>query len=391
MALQAVVSDYYFLLFLICCLGHALIWVRAINWMHGIRSQAAWTDLVRLAMHFILSGLPFLWFLYAGFHAPEPFWESWPVPLGWLLESYLWIVFCLGLVLFPVVWISYLLRREPAGSISQKSEVHDIGKALGRRPVGLGPRGWKANLPGNQAFEVALVERELQLARLPTSLDGLRILHITDVHFCGRPDRAYFERVFHLAAQRPADLLIVTGDLVDSPKHYHWVNLFRLLKPSLGKYAILGNHDVLYDAKQTTKLMTQQGFTMLDGQTQQITLRDAPVLLAGNVAPWLLPVPDMSGHPLNDAFRLALIHTPDQFRWAVQHQFDLVLAGHNHGGQIRLPGFGSIFVPSKTGRRYDGGVFQKKQTLLHVSRGLSGGHPVRYFCRPEVTWITLRK
>ncbi|HMO37367.1 MAG TPA: hypothetical protein PKA06_15115, partial [Gemmatales bacterium] len=84
------------------------------------------------------------------------------------------------------------------------------------------------------------------------------------------------------------------------------------------------------------------------------------------------------------------VHSPDQYSWAVKEKFNLVLAGHNHGGQIRIPGFGSIFVPSKTGRSYDQGVFQKGNTVMHVSKGLSGGHPVRYFCRPEATWLTLR-
>lgn len=388
---QSIISDYYFLIFLICCLGHALIWVRALNWMHGIRSQAIWTDAIRLSMHVILSGLPFLWFLYAGFHAPEPFWESWPSPLSWMLVAYFWLIFFLGLLLFPLVWINYLLRRAPVSNRLLSIDVQQVGKALGRLPVGTGRRGWKAHLPGNQAFDVELVEREFKLSRLPAALEGLRILHISDLHFCGRPDRAYFERVFYLCSQRPFDLLIVTGDLVDSSKHYHWLQLFHLLKPALGKYAILGNHDLRFDTYRIQKGMKDQGFTMMDGVADLISIRDVPVLLAGNVAPWLLPVPDLTGFPVDETFRLAIIHAPDQFKWAVENQFDLVLAGHNHGGQIRVPGFGSIFVPSKTGRRYDGGVFQDGKTLLHVSRGLSGGHPVRYFCRPEATWLTLRR
>jgi predicted MPP superfamily phosphohydrolase len=70
---------------------------------------------------------------------------------------------------------------------------------------------------------------------------------------------------------------------------------------------------------------------------------------------------------------------------------DLVLSGHVHGGQIRLPPFGSILLPSRCGRRYDGGAYALGQTLLYVSRGLSGEHPVRYNCRPEVTLISLKK
>jgi predicted MPP superfamily phosphohydrolase len=76
--------------------------------------------------------------------------------------------------------------------------------------------------------------------------------------------------------------------------------------------------------------------------------------------------------------------------WAKRQRIDLVLAGHVHGGQVRLPPFGSILVPSRCGRRYDHGAFEEAGTLLHVSRGLSGEHPVRYNCVPEVTLLTLR-
>ena len=70
---------------------------------------------------------------------------------------------------------------------------------------------------------------------------------------------------------------------------------------------------------------------------------------------------------------------------------DLVLAGHVHGGQIRLPLVGSIFVPSKYSRRYDSGTFHEGPTVMHVNRGLAGEVPLRYNCRPEVTPVVLRK
>ena len=67
-----------------------------------------------------------------------------------------------------------------------------------------------------------------------------------------------------------------------------------------------------------------------------------------------------------------------------------MLSGHNHGGQIRFPIVGSVFVPSRFSRRYDSGIFHEPPTLLHVSRGLGGEHPLRYNCRPEVTKIILK-
>ena len=81
---------------------------------------------------------------------------------------------------------------------------------------------------------------------------------------------------------------------------------------------------------------------------------------------------------------------PDNIRWARRKGMDLMLSGHVHGGQIRFPVVGSMLVPSRYSRRYDCGVFAEGPTLLHVSRGLSGEHPLRFGSRPEVTRLTLR-
>ncbi len=122
---------------------------------------------------------------------------------------------------------------------------------------------------------------------------------------------------------------------------------------------------------------------------EQLTVRGEPLVVVGHEGPWFRPEPDLSAAP-PDAFRLCLSHTPDNLPWARRHGIDLMLSGHNHGGQIRLPMFGSVFVPSRYGRRYDCGTFHEPPTLLHVSRGLGGEQPLRFNCRPEVTRIILR-
>jgi predicted MPP superfamily phosphohydrolase len=67
-----------------------------------------------------------------------------------------------------------------------------------------------------------------------------------------------------------------------------------------------------------------------------------------------------------------------------------MLAGHNHGGQVRLPVIGPVFMPSRYGRHFDMGAFEIGPTLVHVSRGVSGKHPYRFGCKPELTKIVLR-
>jgi predicted MPP superfamily phosphohydrolase len=111
-------------------------------------------------------------------------------------------------------------------------------------------------------------------------------------------------------------------------------------------------------------------------------------LLIGNEYPWFdrprLPAAD------EQTFRLLLSHSPDQIWWARRHQVQLMLAGHTHGGQGRLPLIGPILGPSFHGSRFAAGDFFKSPTTMHVSRGLSGTHLIRIHCRPELSLITLR-
>ena len=87
--------------------------------------------------------------------------------------------------------------------------------------------------------------------------------------------------------------------------------------------------------------------------------------------------------------RLGLSHSPDNIDWARRQQLDLLLAGHTHGGQVRLPGIGPLVAPSRYGSRFASGVFYREPVLMHVSRGLSGTHPLRLRCMPEVSLLTL--
>ena len=123
---------------------------------------------------------------------------------------------------------------------------------------------------------------------------------------------------------------------------------------------------------------------------EQIEVRGRPLVVIGHEGPWLRPAPDLAGCP-EGVFRLCLSHTPDNIAWSRRHGIDLMLSGHVHGGQIRFPLLGSMLVPSGYGRKYDCGLFEEGPTLLHVSRGLGGEHPLRYNCRPEATLLVLRR
>jgi predicted MPP superfamily phosphohydrolase len=112
------------------------------------------------------------------------------------------------------------------------------------------------------------------------------------------------------------------------------------------------------------------------------------MVVIGNESPWFRPAPDLSRCPVGP-FRFCLSHTPDNYFWARQNRVDLMLCGHVHGGQVRLPFVGSLFVPSRFSRRYDRGAFAAGPTFMYVGRGLAGREPLRFNCKPEVTRVIL--
>jgi hypothetical protein len=124
----------------------------------------------------------------------------------------------------------------------------------------------------------------------------------------------------------------------------------------------------------------------IGGQHRTVSIGDATVLLAGTEAPWIGTNPGVPESASED-LRILLSHSPDQRDYAQRQQFDLMLCGHNHGGQVVLPVIGPVYAPSKYGVKYAGGTYRYRQMLMHVSRGLSGQEALRLNCCPEVTLL----
>lgn len=300
-----------------------------------------------------------------------------------------WLGFCLivGGLILPLLTLRRWLRRTPPTLVQRSSEILDLQGT----PLGYGKHWRLARIPGNQLLQVEFNEITLRLPRLPGELDGLTIVHLSDLHFHGTPSREFFDRVFaRVAAWGSPDLLCVTGDFVDTVRHMYWIKpLLGRLAARSGRLAVLGNHDYYCRPDGIRRELRRAGYTVLGNGWQQISVRGQPLIVVGNETPWFRPACSLVDAP-REPFRLCLSHTPDAIGWARRQGIDLMLAGHVHGGQVRIPGIGSLFVPSRYSRKYDGGVFDESPTTLHVSRGLSGREPLRLLCRPEVSRLTLR-
>jgi predicted MPP superfamily phosphohydrolase len=380
-------------LFLGVCLGHLALMIASHNWWYGQRLPHGTGSFIHFGHAAAIVAFP-LYLLHAyGWHLAGlfdfPSGPAWPPTGQELVAAYAILCAVAGFLLLPLNTARRLLRRDPGTDTN--AQVIDVAKELGYRPLGKNRKAPMVLLPGNQIFQVEMVERTLRLPRLPPAWEGLTILHLTDLHLNGTPDRDWFRFVMDRCAAWQPDLVALTGDVADSFHHMRWiVPVLGRLRWRLEAFAILGNHDHWYDTPLIRRRLRRVGMRVLANSWEQIEVRGEPLVVVGHEGPWLRPAPDLKGCP-EGPFRLCLSHTPDNIRWSRRHGIDLMLSGHVHGGQVRFPVFGSVLVPSAYGRYYDCGTFEEPPTLLHVSRGLSGEHPLRYGCRPEVVLLTLRQ
>lgn len=378
------------LLFAVAVLGHTALIVAALNRIYSFPLPLRVLDGIRRTHDVLVIGFPIALFWVAGVAGPGPLRGGSYLALPLVLQTYL--ALCLLAALFvAVIAVRRALRRLPEAQLSNHSHTVDVAGRLGYRPVGSGPHRQLARLPGNEIFRVEVSEKVYRLPRLPAAWDGLSIVHISDLHFSGTIDRPFFEQVVELAQQLEGDMVALTGDLVEELRFVDWLpdTVGRFSAP-LGTYFVLGNHDQeIGDFHPVREKMVELGWTDLGGRCVVRKVQGHRLVLAGTERPWIGEHPDLSGAE-PDAFRLLLSHTPDHIAWARRQNVDLMLAGHNHGGQVCLPLFGPVYGPSKFGCRYASGPFWEDPTLLYVSRGVSGQHPLRWRCLPEVTKLVLR-
>lgn len=323
------------------------------------------------------------------------FWRALtPTETPWPVAIPLLACIALG-IYFIAAWAARRWWNAPPDALlHEATNEQDVKARVGQSLTSRGVWARVLRLPRNQCMQLDFNAKRLRIDRLPLALEGLRIVHLSDTHFTGRIARAYFDYAVGLANDADANLIALTGDFVDHASCYDWLaETLGRLKAKLGVFFVLGNHDLLVDDARIRRELVDCGLIDLGGRTHELRIGDASLLLAGNELPWFRPapsVPPRSGSAgTGGQLRLALSHSPDQFRWSRANDFDLLLAGHTHGGQIRPPLIGPIVSPSRHGVKYASGVFHKRPTVMHVSRGLSAKTPLRFGCLPEATVLEL--
>ncbi len=316
-------------------------------------------------------------------------------PTHLLLSAYLVLNFGIASIGIPVaIWRRHS-RRTQSDLRKKSTEIISVPEAkLSSLSNASAKDRLLISIPKNQIFEFEVNEKEIELQRLDSDLDGLSIAHLSDLHFTGRISKSFFDSAIDQVNDMNADIITVTGDLVDEDHLIDWIpSTVGRLEAKQGVFVILGNHDCKTELPRLRKVLAECGLIQLGGHSQLITVRGQHIILAGNELPWIPPAADMTECPSRSELphlRVLLSHCPDQLNWARNFDFDLMLSGHTHGGQVCLPLLGPVFCPSRTPIEFATDLIFEPPTVLHVSRGISGEIPLRLNCRPEVTKLILR-
>lgn len=254
---------------------------------------------------------------------------------------------------------------------------------------------------------VEITHREIRLRSLPASYDGMRIVQLSDIHLDEFTEPFLLRHAVEQINRLQPDAVLLTGDFVSyeiSPRKFTEKSawqcaemLSELKCPE--RYAILGNHDYFLSGTEVTQALRANGIPVLVNSYLPIERKGDRIWLAG-LDDTLCGRPDLNqtipasireieGQPV-----ILMCHEPDYADNLLMHpagsSIGLMISGHTHGGQVRLPYFGALELPPG-GRKYVEGLFRLGSMQLYVNRGVGTvGVPFRFACPPEITEFTLR-
>ena len=227
-------------------------------------------------------------------------------------------------------------------------------------------------------------------------LSGLRIVYATDFHIA-KHDVKRLDKIIDSIQQQKPDLILLGGDFIKGhndlrtmPPERISAKLRKLHAP-LGVFSVLGNHDWYIGGRKMKHALQAAGIVVLENDNEIIPFNEGKFTLAG-VADKITCVADSHQALKNTPEpRILLTHTPDVFPDIID-SVELVLAGHTHGGQVKLPFIGALIVPLEHGRRYAEGFIEENGKKMIVSKGLGTSRiSIRFNCKPEIVVIEFTK
>lgn len=250
----------------------------------------------------------------------------------------------------------------------------------------------------NENNDIKVSKYKISNKKIPKQFNGYKILHISDLHI--KKSRHNQNKLVNIIKNCKPDLIAVTGDSLDSRNSNGkiLIDLLVEIRDIAPIYLVFGNHEYRINNVELEKKLKFIGINVLRNENKIIKKEDKSITLVGvddlrfeHEKTYSEIVQDLSMSTSNEEYKILLAHRPEKFELYSYYKYDLVLSGHAHGGQIRLPGLGGIIAPHQgLFPEYDAGKYERDTTTMFVSRGVGNSIiPQRLFNKPELILITI--
>ena len=242
-------------------------------------------------------------------------------------------------------------------------------------------------------------EDRIKSKSIPKQFDGVKIIQFSDLHYGTTFFEKHLKKMVKEINERNPDLVVFTGDLIDkeykiNSDEIEMINKYlSRIKTKLGKYAVSGEED----NEDFTTIMNQSGFTILNNDYELLYNDGNEEILLVGLDSSLSGKQDIKkayeyfsteGYNSN-IYTISLVHEPDSVSEMMQYKNDLILAGHSHNGNIRIPFIGAL-SKVEGAKKYDQSYYKIKDTHLFISSGMGTNGPgFRLFCRPSINFFRL--
>lgn len=238
---------------------------------------------------------------------------------------------------------------------------------------------------------IEVTQHTVYVKGLPKNLEGMTVVQLSDLHRGRKVSDSLIKRAISITQKQSPDIVVITGDFVSrGPENASkCADMLSVLKPRLGTYAVLGNHDYWNGKNKVMQALRAENIIVLNNQNMQI----APGL-------YMIGIEDLwAGHPDAkkawagvdpDAAQIVLSHSPRGVKLFSNHNC-LALTGHTHGGEFKIPLIPRSKLPGLRGWEYIQGWYRVGNVNMYVNRGIGLVNPlrIRFLSRPEVSVFKL--
>ena len=238
-------------------------------------------------------------------------------------------------------------------------------------------------------------------SKITDSYHGLKIIHLTDIHYGSIINEKELNNIVDKVNEIKPDIVVMTGDLIDERLSYDKdtiINCLSKIESKLGKFAVSGNHDIPLD--DYNYIVKESGFTSLDNKYELIYSKsNEPIIISGigysnedigiKTEQFDKYISELKTDDIKPSYSILLVHEPDTVDNLDLNKYDLILAGHSHAGQVRLPIIGKLYTPEGAKKYYDE-YYKINNTDLYISSGLGTSlYKFRLFNKPSFNFYRI--